>query len=98
LSLTDFGVVKFSNAGAQSGGHSGWISDSSWSAMPIKLQAGGGRRGFFGGGRFVPEQSLAAALPSALTEGGAGFSVAWHKLPSTQPSSGDGAGYPGGVA
>jgi hypothetical protein len=97
LSLTDFGVVKFSNAMARSGSRTGSISDSSWSATPIRLQAGAGRRGFFGGGRFAPDHSFGAASPSALTQSGTEFSVTWHQLSST-PSTGYDAGYPGGAA
>jgi hypothetical protein len=97
LSLTDFGVVKFSNAMARSGGRTGSISDSSWSATPVKLQAGDGRRGVFGGGRFAPDHSFGAASPSALTQSGTEFSVTWHQLSSTA-STGYDAGYPGGAA
>jgi hypothetical protein len=97
LSLTDFGIIKFSNAMARSRGRTGSISDSSWSATPITLQPRADRRGVFGGGRFAPDPSFGAASPSALTQSGTEFSVTWHQLSST-PSSGYDAGDAGGAA
>lgn len=47
LSLADFGTVKFENAYATSGGHTGTISDSRFSSTPVALE---GSSGFLGGG------------------------------------------------
>jgi hypothetical protein len=95
-SLTNFGTVTFSSASTESNGHAGSISDSSWSSTPIELQSGGSG-GFFGAGRFAPEESVAEALPSSLTQGGSAFSITWHKLTASQPSGGfGGGGYGGG--
>ena len=88
--LTDFGTVRFSSASAESGGHTGSISDSAWSSTPIELQGGAG--GFFGGGRFAPEESVAEAVPSTLAQDGSAFSITWRKLSSPQPSGGYGGG------
>ena len=93
-SLTDFGTVKFSGASAQSAGHSGSISDSAWSATPIELQGGSG--GFFGRGGFGPEESVAEAVPSGLTQDGSAFSITWRKLTTPEPSGGFGGGGFGG--
>jgi hypothetical protein len=94
-SLTNFGTVTFSSASTESGGHTGSITDPSWSSAPIELQSGGSG-GFFGAGRFAPEQSVAEALPSTLSQGGSAFSITWHKLTVPQPSGGFGGGGYGG--
>jgi hypothetical protein len=47
LSLADFGTVKFTNAYATAGGHTGTISDSRFSSTPVALEASAG---FLGGG------------------------------------------------
>jgi Peptidase A4 family len=86
-SLTDFGTIRFSNARAQSSGHTGSISDSSWTATPIKLRAAIGPGGPFGG-RFAHEQNGAAAQPSTLRQSGSAFSVTWHRFSSPGSSGG----------
>ncbi len=47
LSLADFGTVKFTNAYATAGGHTGTVSDSRFSSTPVALA---GSDGFLGGG------------------------------------------------
>jgi Peptidase A4 family len=96
-SLTNFGTVAFSSASAESDGHTGSISDPSWTSTPIELQTGGSG-GYFGAGRgFGPEESVAEALPSTLTQNGSAFSITWHELTAPEPSGGyGGGGYGGG--
>jgi Peptidase A4 family len=109
LPLSDFGTVDFTNASATANGHTGTISDSSWTAQPIALSSGGAYDISYGGG-----QNTAGATPSSLSSDGSSFSVAWEQngagSSSSQTSgssggSGDGGygdggngygGYPGG--
>jgi hypothetical protein len=88
--LTDFGTVRFSHASTVSAGHSGSISDPSWSGSPVALQGSGGT----GYGGFGYERSLAEALPGSLSAGGSAFAVSWHEL--SQGSGGYGGGGNGG--
>jgi hypothetical protein len=81
LSLADFGTVDFSSASATSGGHTGSISDSDWTAQPVALGSSGAEDASFGSA-----QSSAGATPSSLSSNGASFSVAW------QQSAGDSSG------
>ncbi len=88
--LTDFGTVAFSHASAtDSGGHTGTISDPSWSATALTLQSESGWPGF---GRYRAELSPDEATPSALAAAGASFTVKW----STQPGGDDGYGHGSG--
>jgi hypothetical protein len=89
LPLADFGTVSFSNATATTtGGHTGSISDSSWTNEAVALTG----------------SSAAAAQPSSLTSGGSAFAVNWQAASSASsvPSSGygpasqNGNGYGGG--
>jgi hypothetical protein len=99
-SLTNFGTVKFSSATATtSDGHTGTISDPSWSADAVTLDTATGLDPF---SRFATNQGSAQATPSALSASGNAFSVTWS---NTGASSGDGStgadpgyggGYPGG--
>lgn len=80
LPLADFGSTPFSSAAAQSTtGHSGSISDPTWTATPIKL---------------VPHKSpqklgnhplghSGAATPSTLLAAGSGFSVTYSPVSSS---------------
>ena len=43
LTLANFGTVAFSNASATAAGHTGTISDGSWSAQPVALSPDAGR-------------------------------------------------------
>jgi hypothetical protein len=96
LALADFGKVKFTDASATANGHTGTISDPSWSAQPVQLNAGAGQSGQDG---FVSNASSAAATPSGLSSDGSAFSVAWASGvdPASDPStsSASGSGYPG---
>ncbi|MHB1569349.1 MAG: G1 family glutamic endopeptidase [Solirubrobacteraceae bacterium] len=83
LPLADFGTVKFSNAAATTvGGHTGTISDASWTDAALSLSPSAG-----GYAEYVPGQGGGSASPSALSSSGSSFSVAW--------SASSGYGYPG---
>ena len=84
LPLADFGTVTFSGASATAGGHTGTISDSSWSASAVDLVSSGAG-GDLGGAGFAAQQSSAGASPTVLSSSGSSFSVAWS--PSSAPSS-----------
>ncbi len=92
--LTNFGKVAFTSATALGSGHSGAISDPSWTEAPVALQGYGGAGGSFG--RFSAEHAVAEALPSGLSAHGTAFSVSWHKLALPQPPGGFGDGGFGG--
>lgn len=62
LPLADFGTVGFTSASATADGHTGTISDPSWSAQPVALD----------------QSSSATAQPSSLSSDGSSFSVAWQ--------------------
>jgi hypothetical protein len=62
LPLANFGTVGFTNSSATAEGHTGTISDSSWSAQPVALD----------------QSSAAGAQPSSLSSDGSSFSVAWQ--------------------
>jgi len=79
LPLTDFGTVRFANASATTAsGHTGTISDSSWSAARIDLLSEGGP----GGPGFHPFAEAAGgsqAATSRLAAGGSAFAVTWSQ-------------------
>jgi len=109
LPLSDFGTVDFTNATATANGHTGPISDPSWTAQPIALGSGGTYDIGYGS-----SQNTAGATPSSLSSDGSSFSVAWQQngagssssqTSGSSGSSGDGGyggsgygygGYPGG--
>ncbi len=103
--LADFNTVDFTGASATAGGHTGTISDSSWSSQPIALDLGEGGYmyggdGYQGGGD--PQSSgssSAGASPSGLSTDGSSFSVAWQSSSSASSGAvGQGNGYPGADA
>ena len=84
LPLTDFGTVRFTNAGATStSGHTGTISDAVWSATRITLAADSG----FGPGPhfgpFAPDGGSTEAVTSALSAGGSAFSITVQSQPTS---------------
>jgi hypothetical protein len=82
LPLADFGTVGFTNAWATAAGHTGTISDSSWSSEPVQLSGSG----------------AAGAQPSGLSGDGSSFSVSWQSGSATDTSTGAaGSGYSGYV-
>ncbi|HWD75272.1 MAG TPA: G1 family glutamic endopeptidase [Solirubrobacteraceae bacterium] len=97
MPLADFGTVQFTNASATtSDGHTGTISDPSWSATAVTLSPSAGNLGFAGYDPTAPSGS-AGATPSALSSDGSSFSVTWTADSSGAiPTSGSaGSGYPG---
>jgi len=91
LPLSDFGTVDFTSASATAGGHTGTISDPSWSAQPVALGAGGSYDVSLGGG-----QNTAGATPSTLSSDGSSFSVTWQQSgagSSSSQTSGSSGGY-----
>jgi hypothetical protein len=95
MPLSDFGRVSFTNASATSSdGHTGTISDPSWSATAVALQPGVG--GAYGPQYTSAAVSSAGASPSSLTSNGSAFAVSWAA--SSQSAGGDtaGPGYGGG--
>jgi hypothetical protein len=74
LALSDFGTVDFTGASATSGGHTGAISDSDWTAQPVELGSSGAEDT-----SFAADQSSAGATPSTLSTDGSSFSVAWQQ-------------------
>jgi hypothetical protein len=89
LPLADFGKVNFTSAAATATGHTGSISDPSWTVQAVQL-----------GG-----SSTAAAQPSALSSDGSSFAVSWQSAnpnsgvaattsgPGSQPGYGGYGGY-----
>ncbi len=81
LPLANFGSVNFLKAAATASGHSGLITDPSWTPVVINLDGSNGQ----GFGRFVTGGASASAIPSSPA--GTGFSVAWQPL--TPGATGD---------
>jgi Peptidase A4 family len=90
LPLGDFGTVRFSDASATSNGHTGTMSDPSWTTQPVALD-GGSASSY--GSEFVSDQSSGSAQPSGLSSDGSAFSVRY--VGSTTGST---AGVSGGSA
>ncbi len=67
--LANFGTVNFSNATATANGHTGTISDSSWSTQPVTLSGSSGSTDIGTAG------SGGGAEPSGLSADGSSFSV-----------------------
>jgi hypothetical protein len=82
LPLADFGTANFTGSSATAEGHTGPISDSTWSSQPVALS----------------EASSANAQPSSLSTDGSSFSVAWQSAAGAgaDPGSGADAGAGGG--
>jgi hypothetical protein len=83
LSLTNFGAVKFSSASATtSDGHVGTISDPSWAADAITLDAT--QANPFS--HFGMNAGAAQASPSPLSATGNAFSVTWAATSTLTPA------------
>jgi hypothetical protein len=92
LPLADFGTVTFTGASATAGGHTGTISDSSWTAQPVQMSAADAGAGL-GAPGFASEESGAGASPASLSSDGSSFSVSWSATAAqTSASSGSGDG------
>jgi hypothetical protein len=94
LSLTDFGTVNFTDASATAGGHTGPISDPSWSAVAVQMSGSGAPAGL-GDAQFASAESSGGAAPSDLSGDGSSFSVTWSGG-SVDTSIGSQYGYGGG--
>ena len=97
--LTNFGKVSFSHSSlTSSSGHTGTITDPSWSATALSLDGAAG----FGFGHYAFESGAAQALPGALGSSGSSFAVRWSSAPASAPGYGNGGygnggpGYGGG--
>jgi Peptidase A4 family len=94
LPLSDFGSVQFTNSSAtDTNGHTGTISDSTWSTQAVQLGSGGTSDISYGG-----YQSSAGAAPSSLSSDGSSFSVSVQNASSgsqTTGSAGGAGGYGG---
>jgi hypothetical protein len=77
VSLANFGTSSFTGAAATANGHSGVISDDTWTATPVQLvpgsSSGDGLGSFFG-----PAPTSGAALPGPIAADGRSFSVRWR--------------------
>ena len=94
LPLTDFGTAQFTSSSAtDTNGHTGPISDPEWAATAVTLSPDAGSEGF-DGASFTSTGNSAGATPSALTDDGSAFSVAYASEGSAAQSGGgtDGSG------
>ncbi len=87
LTLANFGKVGFTNATATAAGHTGTVSDSTWSAQPVTLSPGGGVTDVVGG------SESGGAQPSELSADGSSFSVSYVGSSAATATSGNGNGY-----
>jgi len=76
LPLANFGTVTFTRASATSGGHTGTISDVTWSSSSIDLVEPPS-------GPPTAATVASGALPSALSVDGASFAVTWQEALAT---------------
>jgi peptidase A4-like protein len=92
LPLTDFGTAQFTSSSAtDTAGHTGPISDPEWAATAVTLSPDAGSMGFQGAS-FTSTGGSGGATPSALTDNGSAFSVAYASDGSSAQSSGYGDG------
>ncbi len=93
LPLTDFGTAQFTSSSAtDTDGHTGPISDPEWAATAVTLSPGADTLGFQGAS-YSSTGSSGGATPSALTDDGSAFSVAYASDGSaTSGDSGYGSG------
>jgi hypothetical protein len=101
LSLADFGTVKFTDAAATAGGHTGAINDAAWQATAVALDGaasgGGGLRPMGVAYADAGAGASGGAQASSLSGDGSAFLVAYESANSTsaasQTTGGDGSGY-----
>jgi hypothetical protein len=100
LPLADFGQVSFADSSATAGGHTGSVTDPSWSVQRIDMSSDGTR--FLGGpSRFSSsaapaQQSTTGASTGDLSSDGSSFSVSTSNAASpsaAQSGTGNGPGY-----
>jgi Peptidase A4 family len=73
LPLADFGSVDFTSATATANGHTGPISDSSWTSQPVALGGSGASDV-----SYSADAGASGASPSSLSSDGSSFSVAYQ--------------------
>jgi Peptidase A4 family len=101
LPLADFGKSTFTRASATADGHTGSISDSSWSVEEVQLSATGTVGDPAAGGSFTPaglpggSESSSGASTSNVSSDGSSFSVSYTSSTSTARSSTGGPGSSG---
>jgi hypothetical protein len=100
LTLSDFGKVDFTGAGAtDSSGHTGSISDPEWDVAELTLGSdsssvgAGADQGFGGGELYDQSGSGPSASPSNLADDGSAFSVSYHRSSDTSSESSSTGGY-----
>ncbi len=94
LPLADFGSVKFTDASATAGGHTGTISDSNWQSQVVNLDGSGATRSFGPVGvAYSGSSGAAGAQASGLSSDGSAFSVA-YSANDTAVTSGSGSADP----
>jgi hypothetical protein len=86
LPLTNFNNVSFTSASATTEGHTGTISDPTWTASPIELVSAAASP--VAGP--APQTSSTGAVPSALSSDGAAFTIEWQAAVSDPGSAGSG--------
>jgi hypothetical protein len=102
LPLADFGQISFADASATAGGHTGSVTDPSWSVQRIDMSSDGTTRFLGGPSRFsssgaLAQQSTTGASPGDLSSDGSSFSVSTSNAASpTQSGTGNGSGYASG--
>jgi hypothetical protein len=102
LPLTNFGTAQFTSSSAtDADGHTGPISDPEWAATAVTLSPDAGSMGFEGAS-FTSTGGSGGATPSALTDDGSAFSVAYSSDGAGAQSGGSGfgagsGGYSGGA-
>jgi DNA-binding CsgD family transcriptional regulator len=92
LPLASFGSLQFAHASATADGHTGTISDPSWSATAVTL----GQGQLFGGPRGVVAVQTSAAVPSPLSAAGDSFTVTPQAVSTVTSQGGGGFGRPPG--
>jgi hypothetical protein len=92
LPLTNFGAVVFSNASATSRhGHTGTISDPTWSSASEEMASDTGQNAG-AMDRFVEQTTAVQIVPGGLTRDGRGFAVKWERRRGVQARSGHAPG------
>jgi hypothetical protein len=92
LPLTDFGTAQFTSSSAtDTDGHTGPISDPEWAATAVTLSPDADSEGFQGAS-FTSSGNSGGATPSALTDDGSAFSVAYASDGSAAQSGSSGYG------
>ncbi|HEY6398526.1 MAG TPA: G1 family glutamic endopeptidase [Solirubrobacteraceae bacterium] len=101
LPLANFGTATFTGLSATADGHTGSISDPSWSVQQVQLSPTATAGDAGGGGSFTPaglgggSSSSSGASTSNISSDGSSFSVSYAPTPSSAQSSTAGSGSSG---